>query len=126
MATKPETIDFLIEQVGALGHVAYRKMFGEYALYLDEKVVALICDNQLYIKPTAIADQFADGVEMAPPYPGAKDYYWVSEDRWEETEWLCDWIRKTADSLPLPKPKAPKKAKKPTSHLKPVKPHKRP
>jgi TfoX/Sxy family transcriptional regulator of competence genes len=28
-------------------------MFGEYAIYCNEKVVALVCDNQVFVKPTA-------------------------------------------------------------------------
>jgi len=27
------------------GAVTFRKMFGEYAMYVDEKIVALVCDN---------------------------------------------------------------------------------
>ena len=52
MATRQSTIDFLLDQLADLPGVRARKMFGEYALYLDEKVVALVCDDQLFLKPT--------------------------------------------------------------------------
>ena len=44
-------------------------MFGEYALYIDEKVVALICDNQVFVKPTAAGLEVLGEVIEAPPYP---------------------------------------------------------
>jgi TfoX N-terminal domain len=50
MSTSPETIEMLIDSLEALPNVSYRKMFGEYALYCDTKVVALVCDDQLFIK----------------------------------------------------------------------------
>jgi TfoX/Sxy family transcriptional regulator of competence genes len=53
MATKQSTIDYLLDQLGSLPKVRARKMFGEYALYCNEKVVALICDDELYVKITA-------------------------------------------------------------------------
>jgi hypothetical protein len=34
------------------GEVSYEKMFGEYAVYVGPKVVALVCDNSLFLKPT--------------------------------------------------------------------------
>jgi TfoX/Sxy family transcriptional regulator of competence genes len=37
------------------GAISYRYMFGEYAIYCDGKVVALVCDNQLFVKPSDAA-----------------------------------------------------------------------
>ena len=50
MTTKPTTIAYLIEQMGDA--VTAKKMFGEYCLYRDGKVVALVCDDQLFLKAT--------------------------------------------------------------------------
>jgi TfoX/Sxy family transcriptional regulator of competence genes len=80
-------------------------MFGEYALYCHEKVVALICEDKLYIKPTTAGKEFIGDVEEAPPYPGAKNYYYISGDKWEEREWLAKLVDITASELPLPKKK---------------------
>ena len=52
MPTSQSTIDFLLDQLSGLPRVRARKMFGEYALYCQEKVVALVCDNQLFVKIT--------------------------------------------------------------------------
>ena len=52
MSTQPSTIDYLLEQLGSAGSVSARKMFGEYGLYCDGKIVALVCDDQFFLKPT--------------------------------------------------------------------------
>lgn len=103
MATKVSTIDFIVDQVSTAGQIRSRKMFGEYALYCNEKVVAFVCDDQLFIKPTEPGLKFLDESHGAPPYPGAKNYLRVPEDKWDEKNWLTDFIKATADSLPLPK-----------------------
>ena len=47
-------------------------MFGEYGIYCDERIVALLSNIQLFVKPTDAGRAFAKGTEEAPPYPGAK------------------------------------------------------
>lgn len=39
MATTREFIDYVVEQVGIGERMTFRKLFGEYALYVDDKVV---------------------------------------------------------------------------------------
>ena len=105
MATKESTIEYLTEQLSGLDQIRTRKMFGEYALYCQEKVVGLVCDDQLYVKPIPEAKVFIGEVEEAPPYPGAKNYYLITADRWEDNEWLKELIKIVAVALPLPKKK---------------------
>lgn len=105
MATKQSTVDFIADQVSGAGEIRTRKMFGEYALYCNEKVVALICDDQLFIKPTEPGFKFLDESHGAPPYPGAKNYLKVPEDKWDDREWLADFIKASADVLPVIKKK---------------------
>jgi DNA transformation protein and related proteins len=52
MSTKQDTVDFICEQSGLPGRISARRMFGEFALYVDGKVIGLVCDDTLYIKPT--------------------------------------------------------------------------
>ncbi len=108
MATKQTTVDFLVEQMHGAGELRYRKMFGEYAIYCDEKVVAFVCDDQLFIKPTSAGKLFLDSSHEAPAYPGSKNYLLVPEDKWDDAPWLVDFIQQTAAVLPLPKPKKKK------------------
>ncbi len=96
--------------MSGVGLVTYRKMFGEYAMYCDGKIIALVCDDQLFLKPTAAARAYlGDGLEEAPAYPGSKLYYLISGDKWDDRDWLCGLIHATMPELPEPKPKPKKK-----------------
>lgn len=89
-----------------------QKILGEYAIYCDEKVVALVGDNQLFIKPTAGGRSMIGSVVEASPYPGAKPYFLIGEQL-DDQHWLSNLIQLTASELPAPKPKKskPKQAK---------------
>lgn len=108
MATDLEFMEFLADQMAGAGEISYRKMFGEYAVYLDGKVVALVCDNQLFVKPTAAGRAYIGAPVEAPAYPGAKNSFLI-EDAFEDREWISELIRITARDLPAPKPKKPKR-----------------
>lgn len=108
MATKQSTVDFILDQIAEAGSVAAKKMFGEYALYCDSKVVALVCDDQLFVKPTNAGKAFINDYVEGIPYPGAKPYVLISAELWDEREWLSQLIRLTALELPPPKKKSKK------------------
>jgi len=74
MASSQKTVDFLTDQIHSAGIIRSKKMFGEYAIYCDEKVVALICDDTLFVKMTDVSLQFLNASHISPPYPGAKNY----------------------------------------------------
>lgn len=107
MATDKTFADYVLDLLQGAGELAVRRMFGEYALYLDGKVVALLCDNQFFLKPTAAGLAALGKPREAPPYPGAKLYYLIDEGL-DDREALQRVVRLTADVLPLPKPKKPK------------------
>jgi DNA transformation protein len=108
MATDPNTMAFLLDQLAGLGEASSKKMFGEYCLYLSGKPVGLVCDDQLYLKPTQSGRALLDNAAEGLPYPGAKPHLLIAADQWEDSEWLCDLVRATAKELPMPKPKAKK------------------
>ena len=110
MSSQKSNVDYVLEQIAAAGNVSARAMFGEYAIYCDGKVVALFCDDQLFVKPTKAGAALIEVMVEAPPYPGAKPHYLISGDKWENADWLSALVRKTADELPVPKPRK-KKAK---------------
>jgi TfoX/Sxy family transcriptional regulator of competence genes len=109
MASNPGTVEFIVEQMGAAGAVTARKMFGEYAIYCDERVVALVCDDKLFIKPTPPGKAFIGEVTEAPPYKGSKPFFLVSGELWDDREWLGQLVRLTAAALPIPIKRAPSK-----------------
>ncbi|MBN2363846.1 TfoX/Sxy family protein [candidate division WOR-3 bacterium] len=110
MATDKDFIEFIADQMADTGKIAYRKMFGEYVVYCDGKVVALVCDNKLFVKPTEGGKRFIGDVVEAPPYPGAKMSFLI-EDKFEDSEWLSELISITKNELPEPKPKKKKSRK---------------
>ncbi len=110
MATDQDLVDYIRSQSGLGEQLTYKKMFGEYALYLNGKVIAFACDNQLYLKPTDAGRSLLKTVSEHPPYPGAKLYFRI-DDEIEDRDALRSLLRATADALPLPKPKAAPKVK---------------
>ena len=111
MPSTQETVDFILEQMSEAGTVTAKKMFGEYGIYCNGKMVASVCDDQLFLNPTVAGRAFVDKVVESSPYPGAKPHLLISGDQWEDRQWLSELIRVTAEDLPTPAPKKPKKAK---------------
>jgi TfoX/Sxy family transcriptional regulator of competence genes len=109
MATDSDFADYVRGQGAGAGGVTTKKMFGEYAVYVDGVVVALACDNQLFLKPTPATSERLANATMAPPYPGAKPHAVI--DEWlDDPEALAALLFDTANALPPPKPKATTKA----------------
>ena len=112
MASDKSFVEFIADQMSDAGTIAYRQMFGEYALYCDGKVVALVCDDQLFVKPTAGGKAYIGAIVEAPPYPGAKLYYLI-EEAFEDRDWLSGLIRITAQEVAVPKPQRSRTKGKP-------------
>jgi len=104
MPTDKEFVDFVVEQSGHEGEVRAKPLFGEYALYLRNKLVALICDGKLFVKPTKAGRQFIGAVHEAPPYPGAKPSFQIDEQI-EDSAWLSELLEISYAELPEPKVK---------------------
>lgn len=98
MASDASFAEFVADQLGDAGHITTRKMFGEYAVYCNDLVVALICDNQLFVKPTEAGRAYAGELPTAPPYPGAKLYLLI-ENQVEDRAWMAGLIRATVQGL---------------------------
>jgi len=108
MASDEDFVIGVVDTIQDAGTIRYRKMFGEYAIYCDEKVVALVCDNQVFVKQTAGGRKFIGDVTEAPAYPGAKDSFLI-DDNLEDRQWMSQLISITARELPVPKKKKKKK-----------------
>ena len=100
MSTSKDTIAYVLEQLEPLD-VRARAMFGEYGLYCDDKVVAFVCDDTIFLKQSPASA----GLELGPAYPGSKDYAIVNADLLEDSDALRAMVQATADGLPAPKPK---------------------
>lgn len=112
MASDLGFIEYICDQLSAAGLITYRKMFGEYAVYCEGKVIGLVVGNRLFVKPLeATQAMYGDG-PRGTPFPGAKAWYDV-QDRLDDHVWLCDLIQATERALPLPGLKKSRGRKRP-------------
>ncbi|KFN48684.1 TfoX/Sxy family protein [Arenimonas composti] len=111
MATDPSFIEYVAEQAGLGARLSWKRMFGEYGLYIDDTVVAFACDDSLFVKPTIATAALCAGLPKRPPYPGAKDHP-VADEWLDDSERLRGLLLATLAAVPPPKPKRPKAAKK--------------
>lgn len=102
MASDTAFVNGIVTQLEALGDITAKKLFGEWALYHQGRIVAVMADNQLFVKPTAGGRAFIGNPEEAPAYPGAKPSFRIDERR-TDSVWLTTLLRITSDEL-LPKP----------------------
>ena len=109
MASTVEFAEYVCDQISGAGSITYKKMFGEYGIYCNEKIIGLICDNQFFVKKTIIGETLLTSAIDAPPYPNAKPHFVI--DFLEDRDFLSNFIEKTCEELPMPKPKKAKKPK---------------
>ena len=82
MANSQEHMEYVCEQLRDIDGATYKKMFGEYMVYVHEKPVLLVCDNTVLVKEVPeLAELMGDAPE-GYPYDGAKLHYLLDiEDR---------------------------------------------
>ncbi|MDE6275181.1 MAG: TfoX/Sxy family protein [Clostridia bacterium] len=105
MATSVEFIQYVCEQIRGVGEIRYKKMFGEYMVYVNDKPVLLVCDDTVYVK---ILDAVAEDLADAPkgiPYEGSKEHYILDID---DTDLAVKVVEKLEKVTPLPKPRKKK------------------
>jgi TfoX/Sxy family transcriptional regulator of competence genes len=110
MSSSTDTVKYICDQAGLGRRLVFKKMFGEFALYLDGTIVALVCDDQLFLKPTEKGRDFFGEVKEAPPYPGAKSYFLLTVEI-DDPDRLREAVLVTAKALLEPKPKVARAAK---------------
>lgn len=111
MSTSPSTIEAILSGLKDDAGVTARKMFGEYGLFLEGKMVALVCDDILYVKPTPSGLACLGDHEQGSPYPGAKPCAIVGEKFLLKRGALRELLVRTCQELPAPKPRSSSKSK---------------
>lgn len=107
MASTLEFAEYVYEQMAHAGDISYRKMFGSFGIYMNQKFIGLICDDQLFVKPTTVGRAIS-GVPMEePPFEGAKDWFLI--EAVEDRDLLTRLLVATWEELLFLKPKKPKK-----------------
>ncbi|MGN2251133.1 TfoX/Sxy family protein [Frateuria edaphi] len=110
MATDLSFIDYVIEQAALDERITFKRMFGEYGIYIDGKVVAFACDNSLFVKAANATAELTANLPRRPPYPGAKPYP-VADELLDDSDQLQALLLATAGAMPEPKPKKPRKGR---------------
>lgn len=110
MASRIEFVEFVVDQLREAGTITYRKMFGEYGIYCNGKIFALICDDQLFLKITEAGQKICPELTEQPPYEGAKNYFLIEDV--EDRKTLTRLVTATCQELPEPKPKMSRRAAK--------------
>ena len=98
MASSPEFVAYICEQLEGLGSIRSRKMFGEYMVYLNEKPVLTLCDSTPFVKMLPELSPFLS--ETGFPYEGAKEHYLLDV----ENDALLDQVIPLLEAVtPFPK-----------------------
>ncbi len=97
MASHPNFVDYVAEQLREAGAIRSRKMFGEYGLYCNDVFFAVICDDQFFIKVTPQGEVAFPDLPKAPPYEGAKDSFLVEDV--ENRKLMTELTRLTCEAL---------------------------
>lgn len=102
MATTPDFIENLLEQLSDVGELRSRKAFGEYLVYVNDKFILTVCDNIVYVKKLDCLANLMQNAETGSPYAGAKEHYILDLD---DLDFAKRIVRLATDATPLPKPK---------------------
>ena len=106
MATSTDIAQYIVDQCSDAGRIDLKKMMGEYCIYCDGILFGLICDDNLFIKPTDAGRAILREEIMRSPYPGAKECFLI--DDLDDSDYLAELIKVTLPNLPAPKPKKKK------------------
>jgi len=102
MTTSVEYIEYVCEQIRGVGCVRYKKMFGEYMVYINDKPILLVCDNTVYVKCLDCISELMKDAQTDTPYNGAKVHYILDI---EDTD-LCQKVIGILENVtPVPRPK---------------------
>ncbi|NMC57012.1 MAG: transcriptional regulator [Eubacteriaceae bacterium] len=105
MSTAPDYIEYVCEQISDAGAVRYRKMFGEYMVYVNEKPILLVCDNTVYVKMLDIIADIMKDADKGFPYKGAREHYILDIDNSHLSREVIELLE---PHISIPKPKKKK------------------
>ncbi|MDR3056130.1 MAG: TfoX/Sxy family protein [Zoogloeaceae bacterium] len=100
MATTPDFIEYVCDQIAGVGAIRSRKMFGEYMVYVNDKPILLVCDNTVFVKQLDCLSQEMQNAEKGFPYTGSKLHYILDID---DADFAQKIIRVLEPVTPLPK-----------------------
>lgn len=103
MSTSLDYIEYVCEKLNDLDMlVSYKKMFGEYMVYINQKPIFLVCDNTVFVKKHECLNEIMKNADVGIPYNGAKEHYVVDIDQKEKFQDIAILLEPI---VPLPKPR---------------------
>ena len=105
MGTSIDYIEYVCEQINGTGMIRYKKMFGEYMVYINDKPILLVCDDTVFVK---MRDEIRDDMELSEtgyPYDGAKEHYILDIDNREFSQRIVQMLEPITE---IPKPRKKK------------------
>lgn len=104
MSSTMEFVEYVCNQIAGGGEISYKRMFGEFGIYCNNKIIGLICEDQFYLKKTSFGEgKLGGNVEEGSPYTNAKPHFLI--EALEDREFLAELITGTCEELPTAKPK---------------------
>ena len=100
MATTNEYIEYVCEQINGIGEIRYKKVFGEFMVYVNDKPVIIVCDNIPFVKKLDCIESMMKEAERGYPYKGAKEHYILDIDNIEFCKAIVTELEKVT---PIPK-----------------------
>lgn len=104
MAQASEFLDYVVDQLGPVGGVAARRMFGGHGLFRDGTMFAIVAADTLYFKVDErnLADFETAGAApftyMRAGKRVALSYYEVPAEVIDDADDLAAWARKALDA----------------------------
>lgn len=102
MATSLDFINYVCDQINGIGDTRYKKMFGEFMVYVNDKPVIIVCDNTAFVKKLDCIEEMMKDAETGYPYKNAKEHYILDIDNAEFCKTVVAEIEKVT---PVPKPR---------------------
>lgn len=101
---RSEFLDYLMDQLGPLGGVRWRAMFGGVGLYRDEVMFGIVVDDVLYLKTDEETRPAFEQRDL-PPFRYSRkgkviamSFYQSPEEALDDPETLQAWVRQACDA----------------------------
>ena len=102
MASSLDYVQYICEQIKGVGEIRFRKMFGEYLVYVNDKPIFLVCDNTVFVKMIDCLNEKMKDADTGIPYEGSKLHYIVDIDNSEFSKEIAKILEEVT---PIPKKK---------------------
>ena len=101
MASNADFVQYIVDQCSGAGDIAVKKMMGDYCIYCNGILFGLVCDNNLFIKVTEPGRAALREEVLRPPYPGARDYFYINDV--DDQDYLAKLVQVSLPALADPR-----------------------